>query len=139
MFITWNSNWLMTIYLFLWNLKMVCKSPYKIFVFIWTLFEVVVMLYSEKRLSVVLVLEKLYSALTLITSPSLKQTKSENNNLWDHLSSYRLSHIRSFFFFFLDIIHRFRLDPSVHRIWYTHIQLYFTHFIKKWNGINYLQ
>ena len=26
---TWDCSWLLTVYLFLWNLKMVCKSPYK--------------------------------------------------------------------------------------------------------------
>ena len=26
---TWDCSWLLTVYLFLWNLKMVCKSSYK--------------------------------------------------------------------------------------------------------------
>ena len=70
-------------------------------------------------------------ALTLITCPRFKQTKSENDNLSDHLFFYRLWHVRSFIHPSLDINYGFRLDASEKRLWYAYIQLSVISFLYK--------
>ena len=48
---TWDCSWLLIVYLFLWNLKTVCKSPYKYksLELISNLFQLESDLYCEKR------------------------------------------------------------------------------------------
>ena len=127
---TCGFSWLLTVYFFLWNLKMVCKWPYKCKrLKYWYQIS-----FSEKLRFTM----RTVCRLTWITSPMLKQTKSKNNSLSDHLFFYRLWYIRSYIHSSLDIIYGFSPDASKNRLLYMHIQLYFALFGQIWNEINYL-
>ena len=66
----WDCSWLLTIYLFLRNLKIICKSPYQ-----------------HKSVDLKFLSARNWALLwemfvhSLITCPRLKQTQSENNSL----------------------------------------------------------
>ena len=49
---TWDSSWLLRVFLFLWSPKTVCKLPYnyKSLVLIWNFFKLEIELYCEKSL-----------------------------------------------------------------------------------------
>ena len=74
-------------FLFLWNLKMVCKSPHKYKISYWCQF------FFQLEISFTV---RNVCGLTWIKCLTLKQTKSENNSFPDHLLFCRLWHIRSF-------------------------------------------
>ena len=107
--------------------KTVFKSPYKD--------KSLVLISNFFQLEIELTVRNVFG-LTLMTCPGLKQIKSENNSLSNHLRLYRLGHIRSFIHPSLGIIYGFRLDASETMLWYTHIQLHVTLFIQNWNDIS---
>ena len=71
-----ESSWPLTVYLFLWNLKMVCKPLYK--------YKSLVLFSIFFQLEIEFFCENV-CALVLIKCTRSKQTKSENNSLLDHL------------------------------------------------------
>ena len=73
---TWDCSWLLTVCFFLWNLRMVYKSPYKYKVSYWSQIP-----FSWKLSFTV----RNVRGLTWIPCLRLKQTKSENNSLSDLL------------------------------------------------------
>ena len=119
---TWHCSWLLTVYLFSWNLKMICKLPYK--------YKSLVLISNFIQLEIFFTIRNV-CALTLITGPRLNEAKSENNSLLGHLFFHRLWYIRCFILPSLDIIYGFRLDASESKIWYTHLILPF-HTIVEW-------
>ena len=82
---TWHCSWLLTVYLFSWNLKMICKLPYK--------YKSLVLISNFFQLEIFFTIRNV-CALTLITGPRLNETKSENNSLLGHLFFHRLWYIR---------------------------------------------
>ena len=128
MILKWNCSWMLTIYLFLWNPKMICKSPYKYKSF------------DLKFLSArnwALLWEMLVHSLWLHVQGWSKQ-KVKIMDFHCHLFCYRLWHVRSSIHPSLGIIYGVCPEGSENRLWYIHIQLYFTLFFQKWNDINFL-
>ena len=117
---TWDCSWLLTVYLFLWNLKMVCKSPYK--------YKSVDLKFLSVR-NWALSWEMFVHSLWLHVQGWSKQ-KVKIIFFHCHLFFYRLWHVISSIHPSLDIIYGFCPDASENRLWYTHIQLYFTPFFK---------
>ena len=130
---TGYCSWLLTIYLFLWNLKTVRKSPYK--------YKSLVLSQISFRWKLSFTVRNA-CAFTLITCPRLKQMKSENNSLSDYLFFYRLWHVRSFIYASLGISsYCFRLDASKNRLsttyypFYTKLKWYQLYTINKVNQL----
>ena len=123
---TWGCSWLLTVYLFLWNLKMVCKSPYK--------YKSVDLKFLSARnwhLPWEMFVHSLWSH---VQGWSKKKVKIIVFHC--HLFFYRLWHVRSSIHPSLDIIYGFCPDASENRLWYTHIQAIFYPFFQRWNDIN---
>lgn len=112
---TWDWSWLLTVYLFSWNLKMIYKSPYK-----------------YKRLSLI------SNSFHLERSYYVRGWSKQKVEIIVFHFSYRPRDMDCFIYPSLNIMYGFRLDGSEIRLRYTHIQLSFTVFIQKWNDSNYL-
>ena len=117
---TWDCSWLLTVYLFLRNLKIVCKSPYK--------YESVDLKFLSAR-NWTWLREMFVHSLWLHVQGWSKQ-KVKILFFHCHLFFYRLWHVISSIHPSLDIIYSFCPDASENGLWYTHIQLYFTPFLK---------
>ena len=120
---TWNCSWLLTVYLFLWNLKMVSKSLYKYksfdLKFLWAR-------------NWALLWEMFVQSLWLHVQGWSKQKVKIIVFHWQ-LFFYRLWHVRFSIHPSLGIVYGFCHDASENRLWYTPIQLYFILFFK--NGM----
>ena len=117
----WDCSWMLTVYVFLWNPKMICKSPYKYKSF------------DLKFLSArnwALLWEMLVHSLWFHVQGWSKQ-KVKVIDFHYHLFCYRLWHVRSSIHLSLGIIYGFCPEGSENTLWYTHIQLYFTLFFFK--------
>ena len=124
---TWDCSWLLTVYLFLWNLKMVCKSPYK--------YKSVDLKFLSARYWALL-REKFVHSLWLHVQGWSKQ-KVKIIVFHCHLFFYRLWHVRSSIHLSLNIIYGF--CPMQVKIGFdTPIFIYILPFFQKWNDINYL-
>ena len=111
---------MLTVYLFLWNLKKVCKSPYK-----YKSFDLKFL--SDRNWA--LLWEIFVQSLWLHVQGWSKQ-KVKIIVFHCHLFFYRLWHVRSSIHPSLGIIYGFCHDASENRLWYNHIQLYFNLFFK---------
>ena len=118
---TWDYSWLLTVYLFLWNLKVVCKLPYK--------FKSAMLISNFFQLEIEFYCEKHLRSHTLIIF-EFEANKKWKNGLSNHLFFYRLWHTGSFINLYLDIIYGFPVYASEIRLWYTHTKLYFTIFVQ---------
>ena len=117
---TRNWSWLLTVYLFLWTLKMVCKSPYK--------YKSVDFKFHSAR-NWTLLWEMFVHWLWSHVKGWSKQ-KLKIIVFHCCLFFYRLRQFKSSIQASLDIIYDFYPDASENRPWHTHIQLYFTLFFK---------
>ena len=117
---TRGCSWLLIVCLFLWNLKMVCKSLYK--------YKSVDLKFLLAR-NWALLWEMFVHSLWLHVQGWSKQTVKVIF-FHCHLFFYRLWHVISFIHPSLDIIYGFWTVASENKLSYTHIQLYFTPFSK---------
>ena len=113
---TWDCSWILTVYLFLWNLKMVCKSPYK-----YKSFDLKFLSARNRAL----LWEMFVHSLWLHVHGWSKQ-KVKIIVFYCHLFFY----VRSSIHLSLGFIYSFCPDGSENRLWYTLIQLFFTLFFK---------
>ena len=118
--LTWDCSWLLTVYLLIWNLKMVCKSLYK--------YKSVDLKFLSAR-NWALLWEMFLRSLWAHVQGWRKQNV-KIIVFHCHLFFYRLWHVRSYSHPSLDIIYGFRPDASENRLWYTHIQTIFYPFFK---------
>ena len=111
---TWDCSWLLTV--FLWNLKMVCKPPYK--------YKNIDLKFLSARIWA-LRWEMFVHSLWLHV-PGRSKQKVKIIVFHCHLFFYRLWHVRSSIHPFFDIIYGFCPDATTeNRLWYTHIQTIF--------------